>query len=139
MYEVLSKRYEVPPLSRHARLWRDKEGGVPGGVEIRGSWEGRSLGFFLLAQAFSIMRSHLTLGKLGHKKPLRSGSGVERWWRDPDSNRGHAHFQCAALPTELSRRKGRGEECLGVRASIGICRLTAGWDRNFGVFIGHLC
>ena len=25
-------------------------------------------------------------------------------WRDPDLNRGHRHFQCRALPTELPRR-----------------------------------
>ena len=25
------------------------------------------------------------------------------WWRDPESNWGHADFQSAALPTELSR------------------------------------
>ena len=28
---------------------------------------------------------------------------VRRWWRDPESNWGHADFQSAALPSELSR------------------------------------
>ena len=27
-----------------------------------------------------------------------------KWWRDPDSNRGHMDFQSTALPTELSRQ-----------------------------------
>src|SRR5262245_23836728 len=31
-----------------------------------------------------------------------------RWWADPDSNRGHLHFQCSALPTELSARAFHG-------------------------------
>ena len=26
-----------------------------------------------------------------------------KWWRDPESNRGHKDFQSSALPTELSR------------------------------------
>jgi hypothetical protein len=26
----------------------------------------------------------------------------EKWWLDPESNWGHADFQSAALPTELS-------------------------------------
>lgn len=29
------------------------------------------------------------------------------WCRDPDLNWGHQHFQCCALPTELSRQKSR--------------------------------
>ena len=33
-------------------------------------------------------------------------SGV-KWCRDPDLNWGHQHFQCCALPTELSRQKDR--------------------------------
>ena len=35
---------------------------------------------------------------------FRLSSRVIVWWRDPESNWGHADFQSAALPTELSRR-----------------------------------
>jgi hypothetical protein len=45
-----------------------------------------------------------------------------RWWSDPDLNRGPQHFQCCALPTELSDRR-RGADC--VRRSAGRQRLTA--------------
>ena len=32
---------------------------------------------------------------------------LQRWWRDPELNWGHADFQSAALPTELSRHRWR--------------------------------
>lgn len=41
-------------------------------------------------------------------RPARAdqSAGV-KWCRDPDLNWGHQHFQCCALPTELSRQKDR--------------------------------
>ena len=30
---------------------------------------------------------------------------IAKWWRDPELNWGHADFQSAALPSELSRLK----------------------------------
>ena len=33
-----------------------------------------------------------------------------KWWRLPELNWGHADFQSAALPTELSRRKKQDRE-----------------------------
>ncbi len=40
------------------------------------------------------------------KIPTRhKASQDQSWWRDPELNRGHADFQSAALPTELSRHE----------------------------------
>jgi hypothetical protein len=58
-----------------------------------------------------------------------------KWWRDPESNRGHKDFQSSALPTELSRlveKKGRnktseaclvnGKYCLAsLTFEVGLC------------------
>src|SRR5215210_1428203 len=49
---------------------------------------------------------------------------TKREWRDPDSNRGHHDFQSCALPTELSRRKGRPGEIL--RYGIAAIKRRAG-------------
>ena len=46
----------------------------------------------------------------GKSLPLGSARRIkndERWWRDPELNRGHKDFQSSALPTELSRRRQR--------------------------------
>ena len=47
------------------------------------------------------------LGRGGAKKTLDPlpVQGFLKWWRLPELNWGHADFQSAALPTELSRRK----------------------------------
>ncbi len=34
---------------------------------------------------------------------LERGRPCGRWWRDPESDRGHKDFQSSALPAELSR------------------------------------
>ncbi|GEM_PF-1970044 len=40
------------------------------------------------------------------------------WWRDPESNWGHADFQSAALPTELSRQNNKVAEPTGFEPAI---------------------
>ena len=44
-------------------------------------------------------------GKTGNKKAVwcvQTALKQKKWWRDPESNRGHKDFQSFALPTELS-------------------------------------
>ena len=44
-------------------------------------------------------------------KSLYTNALKQKWWQDPESNRGHGDFQSPALPTELSRHF-RGSACL---------------------------
>ena len=47
-----------------------------------------------------------SLLNLAQKIPTQhKASRDQKWWRDPELNRGHADFQSAALPTELSRHR----------------------------------
>ena len=43
------------------------------------------------------------------KTPNREQLGAEFWWPGAESNRRHADFQSAALPTELPGQEIRGE------------------------------
>lgn len=42
------------------------------------------------------------MGERQMKMPNREGLGMEFWWPVAESNHGHADFQSAALPTELT-------------------------------------
>ena len=71
---------------------------------------------------------------------LHSEDAVRLQWRLPDLNRGHRHFQCRALPTELSRRRlfslRRVLECVMTsqrvegRAAHRICRYVAHFPQD---------
>ena len=55
---------------------------------------------------------HQTLVFIGLNAFQADGIKGEKWWRDSELNRGHADFQSAALPTELSRHMNHGQGSL---------------------------
>ena len=54
-------------------------------------------------------------------------------WRLPDLNRGHRHFQCRALPTELPRLSQLGYISLSIRYKLFQCRTTVMAPRKPGL------
>ena len=74
-------------------------------------------------------------GTIGRGQPLKAPKGpcnlLKGWWPGAESNRRHADFQSAALPTELPGQKANGHSSIvvpGGQSSTRCCELpNAGW------------